>query len=118
MKTAGSCAAYTSPMAKSKAAMLRYAPAKAAPFPAMNSSAAPGDTALSISMAVAEPKMLIAKYWGLAIQGPLITRTKKKLENKALKIMSGMAASDAGQLSQGDPKTSLRQAHKMKAFPA
>jgi hypothetical protein len=117
MSLAGNGCAYASPVAISKAAMLKYAPANAAPFPAINASAAPGDSAFSTSIAVAEPKMLIAKYWGLAIQGPLITRTIKKLENKALRIMSGMAASDVVALSQGDPKTSLRQAHKMKAFP-
>ena len=110
--------AYVNPMARSNAAMLRYAPAKAAPFPAMNSSAAPGETAFSASMAVAAPKMLIARYCGLRIHGPLIARTMKKLENRALRIMSGMAASKAAAASQNGAKIVLNLSHEMKAFPA
>lgn len=100
---------YISPVAISNAMMLKYAPANAAPFPAMNSSAAPGDTALSISMAVADPKMLTARYCGLRIHGPLIDRTIKKLENKALRIMSGMAASIIRAVSRMDAKTFLKE---------
>lgn len=118
MKTDENSAAYANLVARSKAAMLKYAPANAAPFPAIISSAAPGDSAFSTSMAVAEPNMLTARYCGLRIHGPLITRTIKKLENKALRIMSGMAASITGAVSPDRAKTSLKQALKMKAFPA
>ncbi len=118
MSVSGNSSSYASPVAISKAAMLTYAPANAAALPRMNSSAAPGDMAFSTSIAVAEPKMLIARYCGLRIHGPLIVRTIKKLENKALRIMSGMAASNAGAVSQSGAKTSLRRAVKMKAFPA
>lgn len=118
MSLAGNGFVYASPVAISKAMMLKYAPANAAPFPAINSSAAPGDMEFSTSMAVAEPKMLIARYCGLRIHGPLTARTIKKLENKALRIMSGMAASNAGAVSPVGAKTSLKPTAKMKAFAA
>lgn len=118
MKVSGNSPAYASPVAISNAMMLKYAPANAAPFPAMNSSAAPGDNALRISIAVADPNMLTARYCGLRIHGPLIDRTIKKLENKALRIMSGMAASITGAVSLIDANVSLNRDTKMKALSA
>ena len=98
--------------------MLRNAPANAAPLPKMNSSAAPGEIAFKTIIAAAEPKMLTARYCGLRIQGPFMTRTMKKLENNALRIMSGTVASISPVLSQSDTKITLNQCSKMKAFAA
>ncbi len=106
------------PNTASKITNAAYAPMNAAPFPAMNSSAAPGDNVLSTSMATAEPTMQTAKYCGLRSQGPLKTRTIRKLVKSALRMMSGIVASLAILSCTGLAKIPLSGIAKLKAFPS